>query len=274
MYQPLPIVPVIRLCSLVAAVDEDRPAHFYFAGEMHDFWELVYIRSGKLTATADERVYNLESGKLLFHKPMEFHRLWNSEPTDAHVQILSFETTGEGMEGFRNTLFSLSPEERMAFERLTEQFKTALAVKDTPDFSYHGQMAAAAMECFLLSLCDRTPDRMENLSADERQYRRIVQVMKEHIEESLSVEQLATRCHMSVSNMKRIFGRFCDRGIAKYFSVLKMRRAAELLSEGKTPKQVAAQLGFADPTYFYTVFKRDYGQSPTEYRRKLSDKIA
>lgn len=265
-YTPIPVREVLRVQALITALDVERPQRFYFSGEMHDFWELVYVKSGKITVTADERLYHLESGKLLFHKPMEFHRLWNSEAESARVMILSFVASGEGMEEFRGACFSLTAAERDRFEELTACFLRAVAAKDSGDFPYLGQVAASAMENFLLGISGRAPERDERLSFEEKQYRAIVRVMKAHCEDRCSVEELAALCGMGVSNMKRIFRRYADRGIAGYYRALKMRRAGEMLDEGRPVKEVAAALGFEEPAYFYTVFKREYGVTPSEYR--------
>ena len=36
----------VTLEAVVAAFDVIRPKNFYFAGEMHDFWEMVYAADG------------------------------------------------------------------------------------------------------------------------------------------------------------------------------------------------------------------------------------
>ena len=61
-----------------------------FSGEVHDFWEMVYIDSGKLTVSEDEKVYELTKGQAIFHAPMEFHKFFarKSEPTP--FKVISF----------------------------------------------------------------------------------------------------------------------------------------------------------------------------------------
>lgn len=78
---------LVSVKSLVSAFDMVRDADFAFDGEMHDFWEMVYIASGKAGITADERVFTLNAGQLVFHKPMEFHRICSvggAGPQGAH----------------------------------------------------------------------------------------------------------------------------------------------------------------------------------------------
>ena len=68
--------------------------------------------------------------------------------------------------------------------------------------------------------------------------------------------------------MKRIFRCFSDVGVAKFFMSLRMRRAMELLDKGLSASETAEQLDFSEISYFYTVFKRETGMTPTEYRKK------
>jgi hypothetical protein len=42
--------------SVITSIDAIRPKDFYFNGEMHDFWEVVCLLDGSISATADERV--------------------------------------------------------------------------------------------------------------------------------------------------------------------------------------------------------------------------
>ena len=80
------------------------------------------------------------------------------------------------------------------------------------------------------------------------------------------MEQLAELCGCSVSNMKRIFSRYSDRGVAKYFLTVKIQRAMQLLDAGMSTAEVARRLGFAETGYFHTVFRRETGMTPGTYR--------
>ena len=48
---------------------------FSFPGEVHDFWEFVYVDKGEVTVTQGARDVHLTRGEIAFHAPMEFHAL-------------------------------------------------------------------------------------------------------------------------------------------------------------------------------------------------------
>ena len=253
----------LHVDALYHALDVIRPKDFYFPGESHDFWELVYVRSGRVTATADERVYHLSEGMLLFHKPMEFHRIWSEGDTCPHLMILSFRAGGSDMARLEKGCFVLDPAQRNRFEGITAMFRQA---RETPS-PRTVTLTAVLLEGFLLRLTKAEELGHQEASGKDAQYTKIVNVMKENCHKSMSLEELASQCGLSVSNMKRIFARFSDMGVAKYFLSLKMRRAMELLDEDVPASQVAEILDFSEISYFYTVFKRETGLTPTQYRR-------
>ena len=273
MYSKKPINRLICIEDIFTGLSDNKQKGFYFAGESHNFWEIVFVASGKITASADERIYHLNSGNLLFHKPMEYHRIWCENDDEAYVNIISFSASGKGMKYFEICCFALNESEGKQFSEITGFFSEAIkqySLHNTEKYNYFSNLGAAFLETFLLKLTKKTEYKQMNFTESERRYFQIVNIMKQNVNEKLSVNQLAELCNMSVSNMKRIFALYSDIGVAKYFLNLKLRKARELIEKGKTTSETAETLGFDEISYFYKVFKRETGLTPTQYRRSLS----
>lgn len=262
MYVPKEVKRRFSIDGLVTALDEVRPQGFYFDGEMHDFWEMVYVADGFATATADGQVYELSPGQLLLHKPLEFHRIWSAKNSAPRLLLLSFHATGD-MRQYEGGFYTLDADMRAAYETLTRRMQKAVHA-NTADAM---QRAAASLELFLLELPQATAHPTVSTTA-QKQFRDIVKMMEAHLHETLSVSEIAALCNMSEGNLKRVFRMFSDCGAAKYFLTLKMRRARQLLADGNAVSTVAAALGFAEPSYFCAVFKRETGVTPGNYRRR------
>lgn len=268
LFKCKPVNRCISIPSIVMGIDADRDKDFFFPGESHNFWEAVFVSKGEITATADERIYQLKQGMLLFHKPMEFHRLIADGKNASHLKIISFTAQGELMKRFENRCFNLSLSEQDAFAEIDDYFlKAYLAYDSAPDrFDALSNMAAVLLECFLLRLKEKQEYTPRHLSYNEDIYYRIVKTMKDSCDQSLSIEDIAKRLNMSASNVKRVFALYSDIGLAKYFLNLRIRRAKELLNDGLSPRDAAEKLGF-QPNYFYTVFKREVGITPKQYAK-------
>lgn len=265
---------LITVKSVVTAFNAERKKDYYFAGEMHNFWELVYVVSGEIMTTADERVFSLSEGQLIFHKPMEFHRIWSVGDATARLCIISFDAEGEGMKFFENKLLTLTPLESERFISVAASFKKVirgLRAKDFYDqakFRMLASKTAIEFENLLLEFMNKEDKSTVLRSSQESQYEYIVSVINEHVCEALSQEQIAKLCSLSVSNMKRIFHLYSDIGVMKYFTSVKLRHAMKQLCDGKPIVQVADELGFSSTNYFHAVFKKETGMTPKEYIAK------
>ena len=111
MYKLKPIEKFITVESLNSALNHKHHPGFVFAGEMHDFWEAVFVESGKAVASADEQIFNMHTGQILFHKPMQFHRIKTDGQMPVHLRIISFTASGKGMKDFERKYFDLSSSE-------------------------------------------------------------------------------------------------------------------------------------------------------------------
>ena len=122
------------------------------------------------------------------------------------------------------------------------------------------------LERWLLLVMRNATDNGIVESSGAMRYAEIVNVLQEHLCEQLSAGDVARLCNMSLSNLKKIFTKYAGMGVSRYFTEMKMRRAAVLLQSGKRVGEVANELGFADQNYFSTVFRRIMGVPPGHYR--------
>ena len=268
LYQLKTVNRCVCIKSIIMGIDADRDKNFIFSGESHNFWEAVFVSEGEITAIADEQIYKLKQGMLLFHKPMEFHRLIADGKISSHLKIISFTAEGELMRNFENRCFNLSLSEQDAFSEITDYFiKAKFAYSNSPNnFDYISNTAVTLLEGFLLKLKEKKGNTPKHISYIEEIYYKIVKTMKNNCDKSLSVNDIAGLLNMSASNVKRVFALYSDIGIAKYFLNLRIRRSKELLQEGLSPYEVAEKLSFK-PNYFYTVFKREVGTTPNKYAK-------
>jgi len=270
----LDIPRLVSIKSLVSSFEAVRSADFAFDGEMHDFWEMVYIANGKAGITADERVFTLNAGQLIFHKPLEFHRIFSIDNVGHRVFIMAFDAAGEGMRELENRIIEID-------EKLEQQLKdvvysgSVILDKDeeglfnSPEYYTLVQEFVLKLEALLLKIINKVKDKPEYQDVQDETYRLIVKVINENVQKNLSLSEIASLTHLSVSNLKKVFRRYSDKGVMKYFTHVKIRKAIQLLDEGYPIVQVSEYLGFSSVNYFSVVFKRETGYTPGAYRAQL-----
>lgn len=90
--------------------------------------------------------------------------------------------------------------------------------------------------------------------------------------EEVDFQQVAETLAMSYDNFRRRFKAQVGQSPNQYFVSVKMDRAKELLLDTDLDvKDIAVQLGFADPYYFSRVFKERTGSSPIHFRQGNRD---
>ena len=99
-----------------------------------------------------------------------------------------------------------------------------------------------------------------------------VRLLEETYLENLPISVFADACHFSVNSFRRHFLESFGMSPVKYRNVMRIKRAAELLSEGGfTVSEVAYACGFDNVGYFCRCYLKTTGETPSETRRKFSD---
>jgi AraC family transcriptional regulator len=90
-----------------------------------------------------------------------------------------------------------------------------------------------------------------------------------HLDEEFDLEQLAGRAGLSKFHFHRLFKSATGMSPGKYQLTARMKEARQRLRETKqSVVAVALDLGFSSPSHFAQVFRRETGQTPSEYRRQ------
>ena len=84
-----------------------------------------------------------------------------------------------------------------------------------------------------------------------------------------TLEELAEKVHFNPSYFSNLFKQQFGKGYSAYLNNIRIEKAAELLIE--TNMQVGAiahQVGYTNTAYFIKIFRRKYGITPSEFRRR------
>lgn len=271
----------IHIEELFSMFECTRSGGYEFRGETHDFWECVYVKNGTVRISADERIYNMTSGEIIFHKPMELHKYFVEEDSFAELFIFSFSARGKLTEFFKNKVFELNGNQKQIMTNLIEFVKkhTPTTSVSSPDSiksclesmkhsTVHMQTTATYLYSLFLSICDTNEVSMEMDTESARIFKQAVSLMTDNISASMSIDDIAEKCCISLTGLKTIFSKYTGLGIHKYFLKMKINLATRMLSEGISVNETAEKLGFSGQAYFSAAYKRETGKNPSEVKKQ------
>ena len=254
--------------------------NFNFLGEMHDFWECFYIINGSACVSADDKIHYLSSGDIIFHKPMELHKFYITDKNGADLLIFSFNMEGVLCAEMENRVCKLNGSQLNIIEAFIESIREDL--RDNKKLNEDGlvnilpliknqigaiQKKSTFVEQLILSLSQngsnvKTPKTVESVL-----FKNAVKAMTDNINDTISVDELASELNISTSGLKRLFSKYAGMSVHKYFLRLKMKAATAMLQRGLTVSEVSDELGFSSQGYFSAAYKRETGNNPSKVQQ-------
>jgi len=112
-------------------------------------------------------------------------------------------------------------------------------------------------------------DRLARLIRQERNIiREMTDYIGRHLEDDLSLQQLASRFFLSREYVSRKFRQETGVTLSEYVERLRMEKATMLLANRAYKiADIAEMVGYADEKYFSKVFKKHTGLSPQQHRK-------
>ena len=98
--------------------------------------------------------------------------------------------------------------------------------------------------------------------------------LREHYADNLSADMVADAVGFHVVYLNRIFKKHKNVSLIRYLINYRIEKAKELIREHPDWELslVGESVGYQDPHYFSRAFKKNTGQSPTEYRESFAKK--
>ena len=277
---------VVTLSEIVTIHYYEFDQSFVFAGESHDFWEMVYVDRGRVRIRRDEEELVLSQGEIIFHKPNEFHSI-RAEGAAPNFFVVSFDTASAAMkhfEGYHTVLDkTLAP---FISSVIREAEATYEIPKNDPDLTHLSRKENAPVggeqliktyleQLFVLLLRGMTREAGTSIfPSKELLEGHLVGSMKKLIEEratgTFRVGELCAELGYSESYLCRLFRAQTGETLAAYAIRTRIGRAKEMIREGRYNfSQISDALGFDNPQYFSRVFKRVTRMTPSEFKNTV-----
>ena len=245
-------------------LDQFLSVDFEFEGESHNFIEIVFVESGSIQMTENEKIYNMQTGDIIVHAPMDFHCLKSADNTSPHIKNISLIIEGDFPKQIFDGVFHLTVSEQNDFIKF---FNLAYKlINNSNDYRYLSQQVHAGITALILEVfAENSPDTAQSTEHSALLYNQLANTMQETVLENLSLSQLSKINNISVSYAKKLFKQYANTSPKKFYNSLRAKKAARLLEESRSVNLVAEKMNFSSPNYFSLFFKTHFDCTPSEY---------
>lgn len=103
----------------------------------------------------------------------------------------------------------------------------------------------------------------------ERVINKINKYIDQHLEEQFTVSEICKELNISRSKLYQISKQYFGMGLGEYIKKKRISKAKEILCDTDySINDVAAMCGICDYNYFYKVFKKETGLSPSQFQKQ------
>ena len=99
----------------------------------------------------------------------------------------------------------------------------------------------------------------------------ILKYVENNYMEKITIEDIANEVDLSQSHFMKYFKNTMGTSFVDYLNENRLTMASRLLiSSDSSILAIASEVGFENLSYFNRIFKKRFGQTPREYRRRQS----
>jgi AraC-like DNA-binding protein len=255
-----------KLAVVCGGVEQCAP-DYEIQRETFPFYSIEYVARGEGSLKLGRRNYELKPGTIFAYGPgvRQHIRSHPQKPlTKYFVDFAGTESTRwiqtAGLAPGKVSQVFPPNEIQPLFDELIRSGQRS--TRHTPE------LCRQLLGCLGVKLLEARAPLRGTESAAFAAYQSSRQLIQEHFRRLRTLEQTAKECHLDTAYLCRLFRRYDHQSPYLFLTRLKMNDAAAHLQEpGALVKNVAADLGFANPFHFSRVFKSVFGISPDEFRR-------
>ncbi len=296
IYRPTTLEKQINIDKMYTIFCNEMSNNYSSLGESHEFWEIIYVMEGNLLVDSDNNYFELEQGYFFLHSPNEYHRHFVID-AKAFIYITSFDSKDEILyqiarkkikaNSFAHllTLKNIKFADEI-FGEITNEIigdkESFLFVKRDNYNKLYEQILRNSIESILISLLiqeqevDAIQIPISSITTSPEKEKSIgtiiIEYMKEHIYESIRIEELCKIVHLSKTTLSTKFKAETGKSIIEYYNNLKCLKATELLERtNMNISEISEALNFSTSQYFSRVFKKYIGVFPSHYKKHLKN---
>ena len=233
---------------------------YHLERESYPGYTLIYMKKGDLYGSSENSDFHLEEKQILFLNG----NLPHIYGTDRKSNVLWLQFDGPMAERFYNVIVSengnvISPNSTFHCEKLLLEI---FHIFDQDD-----SVIEPVISKYITDILNELLKPQQPKSDSSKKIQESIHYMNEHLEEELTISDLASHVFLSSYHFIRLFKKVTGKTPHDYLIELRITHAKYYLkTTEKSIKEIAFLCGFSDESSFCNTFRKRIGCSPLQYR--------
>ncbi len=256
-------------------------AHYH----SHEHVEIAFVMSGTGKYHIEDQIYEIKEGDLLIFNPGVRHQALLRKENEVH--------TTEFFVGFYDIQFPGYPVNYLPVpnggyimhtngelrQKIFKICSSMEAEKAVPKVGRYFMLKSYLIQLLLLIIREQSDpvEQMNGYAFESANKKYVVEQLlnyfEDHYSEKISLDQIAENMYLSPFYISKIFKSETGDTPIRHLINIRLEKAKELLKAGYggSIQEVAAMVGYDDAYHFSKLFKKHFGITPTEARKRVGD---
>jgi AraC-like DNA-binding protein len=234
---------------------------------VHEDCEIYIHLDGDVSFMVEDKIYPIRHGDILITRPYEYHHcIYHSKSSHKHFWILF---SASGNEKIFKRFFDRKKGEGNLLSLNSENRQTLIDVCFRLCKKPESESELYCLFFTLINLIEGAKCG-ENGKDDTSTMSRILKSIHQNYADKLLISRLAEESYISVSTLERKFEHYFNITPYEYIKNIRLTNVARMLDEGKSVTESAEACGFSDTSTMITFFKKHFGMTPLQYKKRDS----